>query len=297
MKKKNVVCILEGLGNQMFQYAFAKSLEIHTERNVYIDAESLRKKKIGDNLSSPTVREYKLDYFNISLKQVNETIRCLWNYTRGDKWYHEIIKMLNEYGIYPYKYFSQKNFKDISLMNPPFDKIEANTYIKGWFQTEEYFIDIREILLKEFQPKKSISIPSSILKAILDNKSVSIHIRRGDFKRGKLVLDKSYYEMARGEIYTRISKPVWIVFSDEISFVKENYDFKGEVIFIDESYKLKDYEQLILMSMCSHNIIANSTFSWWGAWLNQNENKYIIAPAKKWGINQKNIVPLDWIKI
>ncbi len=100
MKKKNVVCILEGLGNQMFQYAFAKSLEIHTERNVYIDAESLRKKKIGDNLSSPTVREYELDYFNISLKQVNETIRCLWNYTRGDKWYHEIIKMLNEYGIY-----------------------------------------------------------------------------------------------------------------------------------------------------------------------------------------------------
>lgn len=145
-------------------------------------------------------------------------------------------------------------------------------------------------------PKEKIIFPNGIMKKILEKESVSVHIRRGDYKSHNLLLDDGYYLAAADMISHRINNPVWIVFSDEINYVKENYRFKGEVIYIDDSYKLKDYEQLILMSQCKHNIIANSTFSWWGAWLNQNKNKCVVAPSK-WISSQKNIVPIDWIKI
>lgn len=292
----NVVCIFEGLGNQMFQYAFAKKLEMNTGRKVYIDAESLQEKVIGEELGSNTVRAYGLDNFKISLPLINNIKRSAWNYTRGDKWYYEIIKELNENGKYPYNYLSQKGFNDISLPIPSIDEISSNTYIKGWFQSEKYFCDIRDILLKEFVPKERIVFPKHILRKILEKNSVSVHIRRGDYKSCNMVLDDSYYCAAMDVITARINNPVWIVFSDEICYVKENYPFKGEVIFIDDAYGLKDYEQMLLMSKCRHNIIANSTFSWWGAWLNQNENKCVVAPMK-WISSQKNIVPSDWIKV
>lgn len=292
----NVVCIFQGLGNQMFQYAFAKSLEMHTGRYVFIDAESLQDKVIGEELGSNTVREYGLDHFRISLTKIKKMKRCVWNYTRRDKWYYEIIKELDEHGKYPYKYFSQKGFNDISLPIPSFHEIESNTYIKGWFQSEKYFCDIRDVLLKEFVPKEKIIFPNYIMKKILQRNSVSVHVRRGDYKSHNIMLADDYYLCATDMMAHKISNPVWIVFSDEIAYVKEKYRFQGETIYIDDTYKLKDYEQLILMSQCKHNIIANSTFSWWGAWLNQNQNKCVVAPTK-WISSQKNIVPLDWIKI
>lgn len=296
MRNSNIVCIWQGLGNQMFQYAFAKSLEIHTGRHVWLDAESLQGKYIGEELGSNTVRQYELDHFRISLKKISKVKRHLWFYTRGDKWYYEIIKMLVEKGRYSYKYFSQKGFSDISVPCPSFEEIECNVYIKGWFQAESYFMDIREILLEEFTLKKDIRLPQNITHVIENTESVSVHIRRGDYKKDNMMLDKSYYKKAMGIITDMIDDPTWVVFSDDITFVKKNYCFNGRTFFVDNSYGLMDYEQLIMMSKCKHNIIANSTFSWWGAWLNQNANKYVIAPDK-WFKSQRNIVPKEWIKI
>lgn len=292
----NVVCIWQGLGNQMFQYAFAKSLEIHTGRRVYIDAESLSEKRIGEELGSSTVREYGLGNFKISLKQVGGVRRCLWNYTQKDKWYYEIIEALMEQNRYPYKYFSQKGFNDISVPEPPLKEIEENTYVKGWFQSEEYFADIRDVILKEFEPIHEIAFPKYLTDTIAGTESVSVHIRRGDFKKTKIMLNQNYYTAAMKIVTDKISNPVWVVFSDDISYVKEKYPFGENTIFIDDTYKLKDYEQLILMSKCKNNIIANSTFSWWGAWLNRHENHHVVAP-RNWFSSQKNIVPDSWIKI
>lgn len=292
----NVVCIWEGLGNQMFQYAFAKSLEIHTGRRVYIDAESLRGKKIGEEQGASTLREYGLSNFKISLKQVGKAQRRLWNYTQKDKWYHEIIEALMENNKYPYKYFSQKGFNDISVPTPSLLEIEKNTYLKGWFQSEKYFADIRSIILKEFEPLQEIAFSKDLVETIAGTDSVSVHIRRGDFKKTKIMLDQSYYVAAMEAVKSKISAPVWIVFSDDIPYVKEKYPFGQNTIFIDDTYKLKDYEQLILMSKCKHNIIANSTFSWWGAWLNRHEDCCVIAP-RKWFSSQGNIVPDSWTKI
>lgn len=296
MKQCNVVCIWQGLGNQMFQYAFAKSLEVHTGRRVYIDAENNRKKIIGEALGSNTFRKYRLDNFKISLKQVKLAKRSMWNYTRGDKWYYELIKMLIEQGKYPYMYFSQKDFNDISILAPPIEEIEENTYIKGWFQSYKYFFDIRHILLNEFVPKRDIVLNEYVKKNVQNRESVSVHIRRGDYIRNNMALTREYYIAAMDFVSGKINNPVWIVFSDDIEYVKAHYIFEKSVVFIDESYHLEDYEQLMLMSKCKHNIIANSTFSWWGAWLNQNENKTVIAPTKWYG-SQRNIVPESWIKL
>lgn len=296
MKNTNVVCIWQGLGNQMFQYAFAKSLEIHTGKRIWIDAESLQDKFIGEELGSNTVREYGLDHFRISLKQINKVKRRLWFYTRGDKWYYEIIKTLIEKGKYPYKYFSQKGFCDISVASPSFEEIENHVYIKGWFQAEAYFTDIRDILLQEFTLEKELTLPKNMEEAIRNTESVSVHIRRGDYKKGNMVLEQGYYKEAMRIIAGRVENPTWIVFSDDMEYVQKNYCFDGQVFFVDHSYGLMDYEQLILMSKCKHNIIANSTFSWWGAWLNQNADKCVIAPDK-WFKSQRNIVPKEWIKI
>lgn len=280
----------------MFQYAFAKSLEVHTRRHVYIDIETPGKKIIGEKFGSDTFREYGLNNFKISLKPINRAKRCVWNYTRRDKWYYEIIKVLEENGKYPYKYFTQNGMRDISLPIPSIQEFESNTYIKGWFQSEQYFYDIRNILLEEFRPKKETLYCNNLIEAISKYESVSVHIRRGDYKRSNMVLDKKYYDKAINMICNKVKNPIWIVFSDEIDYIKENYYFPGKMILIDNSYMLKDYEELVLMSKCKHNIIANSTFSWWGAWLNQNENKCIVAPTR-WFSNQNNIVPSSWIKL
>ena len=112
MRDYNVVCIWQGLGNQMFQYAFARSLAIHTGRDVYIDAESLNKKIIGEELGSNTIRDYGLSNFNITLKQVDSLRRCLWNYTRKDKWYYEMVEILCEKGKYPYKYYREIRYAE-----------------------------------------------------------------------------------------------------------------------------------------------------------------------------------------
>ena len=257
MRDYNVVCIWQGLGNQMFQYAFARSLAIHTGRDVYIDAESLNKKIIGEELGSNTIRDYGLSNFNITLKQVDSLRRCLWNYTRKDKWYYEMVEILCEKG---------------------------------------YFLGIRNILLNEFTLKNSIKIPKKIKEIILKTESISVHIRRGDYKKNNMVLSKDYYLKAINLISSKVVHPVWIIFSDDIEFVKNNYFFEGKAVFIDDSLGMRDFEQLMLMSKCKHNIIANSTFSWWGAWLNKNRNKYVVAP-RKWFSSQRNIIPVEWIKI
>lgn len=111
-----------------------------------------------------------------------------------------------------------------------------------------------------------------------------------------MVLSKDYYLKAINLISSKVVHPVWIIFSDDIEFVKNNYFFEGKAVFIDDSLGMRDFEQLMLMSKCKHNIIANSTFSWWGAWLNKNRNKYVVAP-RKWFSSQRNIIPVEWIKI
>ena len=187
-----------------------------------------------------------------------------------------------------------------------FFKIKKDAYLQGYWQSEKYFYDIRDILLNEltlkFDPDRD---NKKHLKDIINSESVSIHVRRGDYVKNPHtrayhgICSLDYYKRALKKIGSLVENPKYYVFSDDPDWTKENLKIKGKVVFIINNSN-KEYEDLRLMRACKHNIIANSTFSWWGAWLGEYKNKIVIAP-EKWFLtkenNYKDIVPDRWLKI
>ena len=168
-----------------------------------------------------------------------------------------------------------------------------NIRLYGYFQSEKY-LD-RELLLKTFD-MKSIAPNSSYLNHILSNNSVSIHVRRGNYltlPNHHPVCSMDYYRKAMDVLGKDKN---YFVFSDDLQWCKEN--FRGDNFTFVEG--LVDWYEMYLMSQCQHNIIANSTFSWWGAWLNQNEN-VVVSPSRWFGVDKKldtrDLLPENWIKI
>ena len=265
-----IVRIVGGLGNQMFQYAYAKALSLQGY-NVKLDISKFRKYKLHGG--------YQLDKYKIDLELANS-----------------ISIILGKIGI-------KKSLKEKSLL---FDKklksLKGNEYIKGYFQTEKYFEEIRNTLLTEFIINQELSEPTNkVAKQISSYKnSCSLHIRRGDYisdkkannVHGTCSLD--YYNRAINLINEKHENTHFFVFSDDINWTKENLKITN-AFYVD--IKSIPHEDMYLMSLCTNNITANSSFSWWGAWLNKNDNKTIIAP-KQWYLNRKNeIASKNWIKI
>jgi hypothetical protein len=181
-------------------------------------------------------------------------------------------------------------------------KIDGDTaMLDGFFQSEKYFKKHEKKIREIFQPTEEIiKIINEKYKHILKEKTTSIHVRRGDYVRNQVhhpVQTLDYYKKGIDILKKDTNK--YIIFSDDIQWCKKT--FQGdEFIFIENE---KDYIELYLMSMCDYNIIANSSFSWWGAWLNNNKNKVVIGPKNWLGIAYKNtfntydILPDEWIKI
>ena len=186
--------------------------------------------------------------------------------------------------------------------------IEDGCYLDGYFQCEKYFKDIREIILEQFSINQDISNYTKEIKNKIQNfqNSCSLHIRRGDFVNSKNInihgaCDIEYYKKAMKYLEEKVENINYFIFSDDIEWVKENLAIQN-AIYIDSKEKRIPHEDIYLMSLCKNNIIANSSFSWWGAWLNQNEKKMVIAP-KRWFADDKlesqskDIVCESWVRI
>jgi len=265
-----IVRILGGLGNQLFQYAYAKSLA-DKGYHVKIDISAFKNYKLHGG--------YHLDQFKIDLETSSSTenffTKYFFNFPKKEK-----TLLFQKAFLTPFRY----------------------KYIKGYFQNEKYFEDIRPILLKQIMLKKQLSSSTiQYLEEITIKKSTcSLHIRRGDYILDKKsnqvhgVCDLNYYKEAIKLMREKCDEVHFFVFSDDISWVKKNLKIKNTV-YID--HKVIPHEDLHLMSLCKHNITANSSFSWWAAWLNQNKNKIIIAP-KQWFVSKENEVACNnWIKL
>jgi hypothetical protein len=155
-------------------------------------------------------------------------------------------------------------------------------------------------MIRDFIPKNNNSIiVENYLKDINTTNSVSIHVRRGDYANHPNIgiLDISYYQKAVIYMTKYIENPIFYIFSNDIEWCKENFMFIDKKIIIDKTNN--EIEDMILMKNCNHNIIANSSFSWWGAWLNNNDNKIVIAPKKWMAENPNNYkwVPDNWVEI
>ena len=283
---KNISVVLRGgLGNQLFQYALARSLAIKNNAHIMLD--------ISDYKNNPD-RIFKLDHFFI----------------QADVTASHRVATLAERIIDYIKPFHLKRF--IFERHSGFDPAVLNAkhpvFLEGYWQNEKYFKDIRSELLQEARLKAPMGpAAQKIADAIITTPtSVSVHIRRGDYIRpgNKERYDTctpEYYARAMQAISTKISPVHFFIFSDDIEWVKNNITFRDAVAvtYVSQS-GIADYEALMLMSMCHHNIIANSSFSWWGAWLNTHDNKIIIAPQQWLHSDQydtSDVVPKTWWKI
>jgi hypothetical protein len=163
----------------------------------------------------------------------------------------------------------------------PIPNLESNVELKGYFQSEKYFYENRNDILELFQPsEKTKKKVDEFFNQHSLSETCSIHIRRGDYTHLSdfhPLLDINYYEKAINIVGQNIN---FLIFSDDLEWCKSNLSFIKNKTFVNE---FEDFEQLYLMSLCTHNIIANSTFSWWGTWLNKNENKKVIAPSLWFG--------------
>ena len=254
----------------MFQYAYAKALSLDGY-NVKLDLSKIKKYKLHGG--------YQLDKYKIDL-EIADSFSIL----------------LGKIGIKKSK--KEKNL----LFNDNFKSLEGYEYIKGYFQTEKYFKEIRNTLLSEFVINKKISLETDKIAEKIKNlkNSCSLHIRRGDYISDKNAnnihgtCDLDYYKRAIDIMNSKYSNVSFFVFSDDIYWTKENLKIKN-AFYVDN--KTIPHEDMYLMSLCSHNITANSSFSWWGAWLNKNENKTTIAP-KNWFVDKENeVVCENWIKL
>ena len=292
-----------GLGNQLFQFALGYILAKKNKINLRINIERYNSSE----------REFDLDKFP-EINKLNIPKITKYNFFIKINLYLKykflkILKIIRIYRLINYFFFLEKR----KLENTPFvfnenllkKKIAKNFLLLGFFQSEKYFISYKKIILKLLKfPKIKKKLFQNHLDLIKNSNSVAIHIRRGDYLNNPKaryfhgILHESYYKKSIDYIKRRIKNPVFFIFSDDINLVKKDFFFfKKEIhIFIDTKSSVND---LHLMSSCKHFIIANSTFSWWGAWLSKNSHKIICAP-KKWvkaRISTADIIPESWIKI
>jgi len=275
------VKLIGGLGNQMFQYAIGRHLAEKNRTALSLDISTLLKR---DEINY-TPRNFELNVFNVKYsKLINKPSSSYFN-----KAYNKLFtSTINEKG---YNYDSQV------LSN------KGNIYLNGFWQTEQYFKDIEEIIRKDFTFKAT---PNAIninhIKNINAVNSVSIHFRRGDYITNSSAVDfhgicePEYYQNAINEIKNKVTNPHFFIFSDDVEWVQENFIIDNATI-ISNNTASDAFEDMRLMAACKHNIIANSSFSWWAAWLNNNPDKIVIAP-KRWLKNiEIDIIPVSWTKI
>lgn len=283
-----IVRIWDGLGNQLFQYAYARSLKARGyEVRLDVDKAYDQAFSCANNHSK---RTNMLEKFNITLDSIDVEKLQGYRYLSKKGSADRLIYLFAERGMWPYAFYEEEiqGFSNKSYYPA------RSVYIKGWFQNEEYFKNIREILLDELTLKPELNVNNAFVDEFNLRECVSIHVRRGDYLKIGQALNNVYYDRAVKRIKEEVRNPLFFVFSDDIKWVRENMKFDGDCIFVNENGDFQDCQELMVMSKCHHNIIANSTFSWWGAWLNDNKGKVVIAPAK-WGAGQKGIVPKDWI--
>jgi len=266
--------LIGGLGNQMFQYAVGRRAAHKHKTELKLDISWFK------NPEGAIKRDYLLNVFNIEEDFASK---------------EEINKL------------KSKNRGLLTLFYKKILKINDNTYLEGYWQSEKYFKDIENIIRKEFTFKdKPDAANQKIISRIKNCDSVSIHIRRGDYifdettNKYHGVCGLDYYSNSVAMIVKKVKNPYFFIFSDDIKWVKQNLHLKFPCVYVDYNIGKKDYEDMRLMSNCQHNIIANSSFSWWGAWLNQYKNKIIIAPKKCFrdkSIDTTDLIPQPWIKI
>lgn len=269
-----------GLGNQMFQYALGRALSLKHNVPLSLDLGYLLDHTPRAGF---TFRDYALDVFALSVKLLKEKEILM----------HKIIR----------KIIPRKGKEKSFAFDPTILLLKDGVYLDGYWQSEKYFSGIADVIRKDFTLKKLLPEKYQIIKNDIEQTaSVSMHIRRGDYVNNAFhpTLDMDYYKSALAYISEKTIVEKVYIFSDDMAWCKEHVVLDVPTVFVNEEYAGKyDEGHMMLMSACKHFIIANSSFSWWAAWLSENKDKIVVAP-KKWfndDTNTDDLIPEHWIRM
>lgn len=289
-----IVKLMGGLGNQMFQYAAGKALATKHGVELLVDTSFLNANPNG----AYTKRELELSVFSLSLKIAKDSE--LKKYASGGNRLQRLIRRVLPQ-LFKVSYFSEKG----QCYQTEFMSLPPNTYLEGYWQNELYFSAIREQLLKDFSPKLSMpAVVESYYARIINCTSISLHVRRGDYVTVASAAEFhgltgiEYYTAALNYYEKNLGAFEIFVFSDDISWCKNNLKHNNPITYVE--HNLAAIWDMYLMTACKHHIIANSSFSWWAAWLDNKENSSVVMPrmwfknatAEDLGIAAKNWLQL-----
>ena len=286
--QKIISHIIGGLGNQMFQYAIARAIAVKTGRQLELDTVDFARYPL---------RPFLLDRFRISAS-------------------HAAKDMLRPVRVHPRElrkpYCFLAGWQVIEEREHPFHQLEIRdkasvVYLRGYWQTERYFTGIEELIRSDFallhEPDDA---NRAVLQAIQDCNAVALHVRRGDYVSNPATslfhgnCDHEYYQKAIQHMEESLARPHFYVFSDDIPWTREHLKTSHPITFVDHNSPADPCEDLRLLSACKHFVIANSSFSWWGAWLSEHPGKQIIAPRQWFQSPDKDTrdqVPESWLRL
>jgi len=290
-----IVQVMGGLGNQLFQYALGLRLAFERRTPLKLDIGWFKRQ---------TLRSYQLDALKIRVEiasphEIEKFTRVNWGGLKG-RAYQAVQQRL------PYFYrrvvMEKGPFFDPNVIN----KVSRNAYLIGYWQAEKYFHPIVPLLREEIKPDGPFSPGCKAWgEKISGSKSTSLHVRRGDYVKALHTnqvhgtCSLAYYAEAISYIRQRFPEITVYIFSDDMDWATQNFCSYPSMEFVELDSINRDQEELLLMSLCDHHIIANSSYSWWGAWLGTKPEKIVIAP-QKWfndtALNPTDLIPENWIR-
>jgi Glycosyl transferase family 11 len=282
-----------GLGNQMFQYAAARRLALRTGDELALD--------LGwfdhEGREWVTQRRFELGVFHLPARRVSFPPRAIEAWERGGaarvlRFRRLRLAVLRNEGAGPADARVLAASRDVLLI--------------GYWQSERYFADAADTIRADFAFRKPPSQEySQVLRSIESNSAVAVHVRRGDYASDSRTnaihgtLEPSYYREAIARVAERVGALHVFVFSDDPDWAAEHLAFEHPVTHVSRAGS-HAVDELYLMTLCGHHVIANSSFSWWGAWLCDTPNRIVIAP-RRWfrddRIDTAELVPSRWIRI
>lgn len=290
-----IIRLLGGLGNQLFQFALGRYLALRKRVPLMVDLAWFEKQDL---------RKFELDKFNLKFEIASDNEVYSTRYLINNRLLRKVFTIIQ--GHLPYyrrRYIKEQQFGiyDSNILLCP-----RNCYLSGYWQSEKYFAEISSLLRQEFTPKFMLSaVYKYWQQRVSEDNSVSIHIRRGDYVNNSRTNDVhgvcslEYYLRAIKLMHSKVQAPTFFVFSDDLDWAKRNLSNCANLEYVKVDSANRDQEELLLMSACSHHIIANSSYSWWGAWLGEKEKSIVIAPDRWFSTKPfpQDTIPNRWIKL
>lgn len=288
--------LIGGLGNQMFQYAAGRALALRRQAQLKLDISAFRDYKLYHGFELTRVFDLRCDIADDS------DVRRVMGY-QANTWIRGVLQR------FPGLQLGERRFVREPHIHywKEFNELPGECYLSGYWQSERYFTDIAEAIRSDFSFRPA-SDPENLecVRKISEVTSVSLHVRRGDYvsnPKAALVhgtCNVEYYVQAIAYIAAHVSNIHLFIFSDDLEWAVKNLPLGAwPYTCVGHNTGKDSWRDMHLMSLCRHNIIANSSFSWWGAWLNRHPGKMVVAPSR-WFVSRhdaSDVVPGQWVRL